>query len=101
MDGLGAAEALIGSKVSGFSCALVLATSAEKFTKVDAVWGRLYTCKAYAAQAVAKVVCVDAAGKQDAAIAARFPPQIALMILRGGMDHGPPVGLSVTWTFSM
>ena len=90
VDGLAAAEALISSQVSGFGRALVLATSADKFSKVDAVWGRLYTCKAYAAQAVAKVVCVDAAGQQDAAIASRFPPQIALNILRGALDHGPP-----------
>jgi hypothetical protein len=89
VDGLGAAEELIGSTVCGFGRALMLAASADKFTKVDSVWGRLYTCKAYAAQAVAKAVCVDAAGKPDAAIAARFPSQVALQILRGGLDHGP------------
>ena len=88
VDGLGRQRRSSGAGL-GFGRALLLATSADKFTKVDAVWGRLYTCKAYAAQAVAKAVCVDAAGQQDAAMAARFPPQIALNILRGALDHGP------------
>ena len=89
VDGLGAAEALIKNAFCGFGRALLLATSADKFTKIDPVWGRLYTCKAYAPQAVAKAVCVDASGKPDASIAARFPAQVALQILKGGLDHGP------------
>jgi hypothetical protein len=90
VDGLGAAEVLVSSMVSGFGRALLLATSADKFSKVDAVWGRLYTCKAYAAQAIAKVVCVDASGQQDASVAARFPPTRRSDDTAGSLDHGPP-----------
>jgi hypothetical protein len=90
IDGLGAAETLVASKVSNLGRALLLATSADKFSKVDSLWGRLFSCKAHAAQAIAKVVCVDAAGTPDAAVAARFPAHVALQMLRGGLDHGPP-----------